>query len=139
MGHEFAIVQFDYQGLKATWGPRIAAISGAWLIVSEFFFYAAIFNHLYHHNQTMSVFLPEEKVKKRLRTNVINLTGNFLKFVLKLVWIALAVTVTLSYGSNIPALTLVLWIVSYGIIELLQILVSPKMGNNIISKMKGSV
>ena len=122
-----------YQELEVAVGPKRVAITGVLLVINEFIFYAAIFYHLYQHNLSMSTLLPEDRVRKRIKSNVINLAGNSLKFLLKLVWIILCVVMARSFESNINTLTLILWITNFGIIEGLQAVVSPKIYEDLVS------
>ena len=135
IGYELDNVRFAYEELTVSTGPKVAAFLGICLIVTEFWFYAAIFKHLHSHNQTMSLLLPEDRLKRRMRNNVVTLTGNLLKFVLKLVWITLVVIASTTYGSNVPAFQLVLWMANYGVIGILQVLISPKISTKFSSMM----
>ena len=130
VGYEFAKLKLDFQGVKDGMGPRIGIIIVGILILCEFMFYLAIFIALKRNNKVMAAFLPEEKRQRRTRRNVIQLAGHCLKFGLKFVWLAIGGPTAFISKRYLLELQLVSWIVIYGTINLLQMVVSPILRRN---------
>lgn len=125
LGYDFAKVRLDYIGVISGWGPRIGVIIVALQILCEFIFYLTIFIHLIRNNKAMAAYLPSENIKKRNRGNVTQLTGHCLKFGLKFVWLAIGGPTAFISKKYLLELQMISWQVMYGIINILQMVVSP--------------
>ena len=79
---EFAVVRFHYQnpGQVVNYQERFVVTIGFVLVIAEMACYFIIFKSLSEHDKSMSNFLPHDKVRKRIRKNVIDLTGHVVHF-----------------------------------------------------------
>ena len=86
-----------------------------------------IFKHLYKHNKSMTLVVSPAEVKKRLRGNVVQLSGHGLKFAMKVVWLYTGMLAGILSKRNYMTLQLVSWVVMYGMNNVFQVMTSPSL------------
>ena len=124
---------FYFIGLAVTMAPTVVGMTAGVFILTELCCYLWIFHHLYKHNRAMILIMSAADVRKRLRGNVVQLSGHVLKFVMKVVWFYTTVFAVILSERNYLTLQLVSWVLMYGMNGLFQVMTSPSLRLDIVS------
>ena len=86
-----------YEARMATLFVIVVVIS---MVLSEVWCYALIYKFMADHCKSMINVLPETSIKKRIRKNVIDLTGHTMNFVVEALWVLYWLLRVLNKKSN---------------------------------------
>ena len=87
-----------YEAMMATLFVIVVVIT---MVVSEVWCYTLIYKFMADHCKSMINVLPETSIKKRIRKNVIDLTGHTMNFVVEALWVLYWLLRVLNKKSNL--------------------------------------
>ena len=112
------------------------ASSGIALVILEFTIYTSICRFLYKHNKSMRPILSEDVVKKRLRSNVVDLTGHMVTFIIEIIMLVVAAKGSIvGLPPDLKFLSRCLFICSYGVLGALHIGLSSQLREDLIASL----
>ena len=108
-------------------------LSAALFILLELICYIITYRFLFKHDQSLSNVLSKEKIKRRVRKNVINLAGHGIRFALKMLNLLITVLMHISIIRNEDQIFMRAYIMSsYGISAILYVTFSDKLKDEIV-------
>ena len=135
LSKDFVVIRFQYQfaNQKVNYKEGLVMLSAALFILLELICYIITYRFLFKHDQSLSNVLSKEKIKRRVRKNVINLAGHGIRFALKMLNLFITVLMHISIMKNEDQIFMRAYIMSsYGISAILYVTFSDKLKDEIV-------